>query len=49
VRPQDIGTDNTVISTRLSQAKIEMSGQGLLAEKQKPGILTRFLSWLKIL
>jgi flagellar L-ring protein FlgH len=49
VRPQDILTDNTVLSTRLSQAKIEMTGQGLLAEKQKPGILTRFLSWLGIL
>ena len=49
VRPQDIGTDNTVLSTRLAQAKIEMSGQGLLAEKQKPGVLTRFLSWLRIL
>jgi flagellar L-ring protein FlgH len=49
VRPQDIGTDNTVLSTRLSQARIEMTGQGLLAEKQKPGILTRFLSWLGIL
>jgi len=49
VRPQDIGTDNTVLSTRLAQARIEMTGQGLLAEKQKPGILTRFLSWLGIL
>jgi flagellar L-ring protein precursor FlgH len=49
VRPQDIGTDNTVLSTRLSQARIEMRGQGLLAEKQKPGVLTRFLSWLGIL
>jgi|SRR5919201_1463154 flagellar L-ring protein precursor FlgH len=49
VRPQDIATDNTVVSTRLAQATIEMSGQGLLAEKQKPGILTRFLSWLRIL
>src|SRR2546427_221849 len=49
VRPQDILTDNTVLSTRLGQAKIEMIGQGLLAEKQKPGILTRFLSWLGIL
>ena len=49
VRPQDIGSDNTVLSTRLSQATIEMTGQGLLAEKQRPGILTRFLSWLRIL
>ena len=49
VRPQDIGPDNTVLSTRLSQARIEMTGQGLLAEKQKPGVLTRFLSWLGIL
>lgn len=49
VRPQDIAADNTVVSTRLSEARIEMVGRGLLAEKQRPGVLTRFLSWLGIL
>lgn len=49
VRPPDIRSDNTVLSTRVSEAKIKYNGNGLLAEKQKPGILTRFLSWLRIL
>jgi len=49
VRPQDIGTDNTVLSTRISNANIEFVGKGSLAEQQRPGILTRILSWLRIL
>ncbi len=49
VRQQDIGANNTVLSTRLSDAKISYTGDGLLAEKQRPGILTRFLSWLRLL
>jgi flagellar L-ring protein FlgH len=49
VRPQDVGANNTVPSTRLSEAKISYVGDGLLAEKQSPGILTRFLDWLGIL
>lgn len=49
VRPQDISPDNTVLSTKVSDAKISYTGKGLLAEKQKPGVLTRFLSWLGIL
>jgi flagellar L-ring protein precursor FlgH len=49
VRLPDIRSDNTVLSTRVSDARIKYSGNGLLAEKQKPGILTRFLSWLRIL
>jgi len=49
VRPQDIGTDNTVLSTRISNASIEFVGKGPLAEQQQPGILTRILSWLRIL
>jgi flagellar L-ring protein precursor FlgH len=49
VRPQDIESNNTVLSTRVSEAKIKYTGKGLLAEKERPGILTRFLSWLRIL
>jgi flagellar L-ring protein precursor FlgH len=49
VRPQDINADNTVLSARIRDAHIEFIGKGVLAEKQKPGILTRFLSWLGIL
>ncbi len=49
IRREDIRTDNTVLSSRLSEAKISYTGQGLLAEKQKPGIVSRFLSWLGLL
>jgi flagellar L-ring protein precursor FlgH len=49
VRQTDVRSDNTVLSNRLAQAKIRYTGNGLLAEKQRPGILTRFLSWLRIL
>jgi flagellar L-ring protein precursor FlgH len=49
VRPQDIGANNTVPSTRLSGAKISYTGDGLLAEEQKPGVLTRLLGWLRLL
>ena len=49
VRPQDIQANNTILSSRLSDSKIRYTGDGLLAEKQRPGILTRFLSWLRIL
>jgi flagellar L-ring protein FlgH len=49
VRPIDITDGNTVLSTRIADAKISYIGDGVLGEKQKPGILTRFLSWLGIL
>lgn len=49
VRRSDIRADNSVLSSRLGDARIAYVGEGLLAEKQKPGILTRFLSWLRIL
>jgi flagellar L-ring protein FlgH len=49
VRPVDIGENNVILSSRIADAKIAYVGEGLLGEKQKPGILTRFLSWLNIL
>jgi flagellar L-ring protein precursor FlgH len=44
VRPEDIGPDNTVSSTRIGNAHIELVGDGLLARKQRPGLITRLLS-----
>lgn len=41
VRPKDIGSDNRVESTYLSNADIEISGSGVIADKQKPGWLAR--------
>ena len=49
VRPADITEGNVVLSTRIADARIVYVGDGLLGEKQRPGILTRFLSWLRIL
>jgi flagellar L-ring protein precursor FlgH len=46
LRPQDIGPDNTVLSSRLSDAHIEFKGRGLLSSRQKPGLLLRFFQWL---
>jgi flagellar L-ring protein precursor FlgH len=46
VRPEDISADNTVISTRLADAKIRYVGEGLLGRSQEPGFLTRFFNWL---
>ena len=46
VRPEDISADNTVISTRLAEAKISYVGDGLLGRNQKPGLLTRIVGWI---
>jgi flagellar L-ring protein precursor FlgH len=46
VRPEDISTNNTVLSTRVADAKITYIGDGLLGERQAPGILSRFFNWL---
>ena len=43
VRPEDIGPDNTVSSRRVGNARIELVGDGLLARKQRPGLISRFL------
>jgi flagellar L-ring protein precursor FlgH len=49
VRPIDILDNNTVLSNRLADAHISYVGDGVLSEKQHPGVLTRLLSWLGIL
>jgi flagellar L-ring protein FlgH len=46
IRPDDINSDNTVLSTRIANAKIKVTGTGPASETAKPGILTRLLSWL---
>lgn len=49
VRPRDIGENNTVPSSRLADARISYIGDGVLADRQRPGLLTRFLHWLGLL
>ncbi|WP_461210498.1 flagellar basal body L-ring protein FlgH [Desulfocurvus sp. DL9XJH121] len=43
VRAKDISPDNSISSTYLADAKIEYFGEGVLADKQRPGWLTRIL------
>jgi flagellar L-ring protein precursor FlgH len=43
VRPRDIQMDNTVTSDLLAQAQIEITGRGVVADREGPGIGTRIL------
>lgn len=46
IRPDDIRSDNTVLSASINDAHIEVDGKGQIAERQRRGILTRILDWL---
>jgi flagellar L-ring protein precursor FlgH len=43
IRPDDISSDNEISSTYIADARIEYSGEGVIADKQKPGWLARIL------
>ncbi len=43
IRPQDVGADNSILSSYIADARIETSGTGVLADKQQPGWLARGL------
>jgi flagellar L-ring protein FlgH len=43
VRPKDITRDNQVSSTQVAEAKMEITGVGVVADKQKVGWLTRII------
>jgi flagellar L-ring protein precursor FlgH len=46
IRPQDIAESNTVSSTRLADARISYVGEGDIADRQRPGLWQRALTWL---
>lgn len=43
VRPMDIGPDNSINSTSVAECQIDLYGVGVLADRQKPGWLSRIL------
>lgn len=43
IRQRDIASDNTIPSTSLAEAQIEVYGQGVINDKQRPGWLSRIL------
>ncbi len=45
-RARDIGADNTILSTYISDAQIAYNGSGIINDTSKPGVVTRVLNWL---
>ncbi len=45
VRPEDIASNNIVLSTYIADAMIELNGQGVVSDKQRTGWLARILDW----
>ena len=45
IRVQDISDTNTVLSTRLADARISYVGDGDLSERQRPGWWQKLLTW----
>lgn len=43
VRASDISADNSVLSTQMADSRIDYYGSGVLADKQRPGWLSRLL------
>lgn len=43
IRPEDIRPDNTILSSLIADVRIKYTGFGIIADKQKPGPLTRLL------
>ncbi len=46
VRPEDVSADNVVLSSAIADAKISVSGKGVISEKQSPGYGTRLYDFL---
>lgn len=46
VRPRDVSDGNSVLSSRLADARITYSGEGYLADKSQPSIWSRFATWI---
>ncbi len=46
VRPEDVSFDNVVLSSAIADAKISISGKGVIADKQAPGFGHRIFDWV---
>ena len=49
VRPIDVAADNTVVSTRIANADIELIGVGSVSESQRQSVIYRLLKWLRLM
>jgi flagellar L-ring protein FlgH len=46
IRPADVRTDNTVLSSRIADAQISYDGRGFVSRSAKPGLVNRIFSFL---
>ncbi|HKU13563.1 MAG TPA: flagellar basal body L-ring protein FlgH [Steroidobacteraceae bacterium] len=46
VRPRDVTADNTVLSSRIADARIRFAGEGFVTDQSKPGLLARIFNFL---
>ncbi len=46
VRPEDVSAQNVVLSTAIADAKISVTGKGVVSEEQTPGFGSRMYEWL---
>ena len=45
VRPQDVSEANTVLSTRIADARISYAGEGDISDRQRPSWWQKLLTW----
>ncbi|HOQ32676.1 MAG TPA: flagellar basal body L-ring protein FlgH [Candidatus Hydrogenedens sp.] len=45
VRSKDVAPDNTVLSTQVANAQVQLKGKGDLWNNQRRGIITKILDW----
>lgn len=48
VRPKDIGSDNTISSSRLADASIRYDTEGPIVRDQQRGLFLRLVNWLNL-
>jgi len=46
IRTEDINSSNIILSTYIADARIELIGEGVITDKQRPGWLARILDWV---
>ncbi len=44
IRPNDISPANTILSSRVAEMELQVTGRGLVSDAQKPGILYKILT-----
>lgn len=49
LRPEDITNDNIALSNRLANASIQFSGEGMVGDEQRKGLIETILGWLGII